>query len=141
MKKNVFSRMTIMLMAFVCVGFTACGDDGDNEGVGNTSDFVGTWRTYSTDNDEPTSELGHVIWVFNTDGIMYEHDIDDDLNIIEESTETFKYKAENNHLYTDKLKNDGYRNEWKDEGAYVISGNTLDLTKNSGKHKRLLKIK
>ncbi len=36
MKKNVFSWMTIMLMAFVCVGFAACGggDDDSDGGVG-----------------------------------------------------------------------------------------------------------
>ena len=147
MKKNIFSWMTIVLMAFVvCAGFSACGDDDDNEGGGNASIFIGTWRKYSSDPNtgEPSSELGHVIWVFNTDGTMYEHDIDDDLNIIEGSTETFKYKAENNHLYTDKLKKDGYRNEWKDEGTYVISGNTMDIFKDDGKgkhRKRYLKIK
>jgi len=32
MKKNIFSWMTIMLMAFaVCVGFSACGGDDDDE--------------------------------------------------------------------------------------------------------------
>lgn len=31
MKKNVFSWMTVMLMAFVCVGITACGGDDDDE--------------------------------------------------------------------------------------------------------------
>ena len=39
MKKNIFSWMTIMLMAFVCVGFTACGggDDDSDGGVGGGS--------------------------------------------------------------------------------------------------------
>ena len=33
MKKSIFSWMTIVLMAFVCAGFTACGsDDDDNDG-------------------------------------------------------------------------------------------------------------
>ena len=38
MKKHLMSWMTIMLMAFVCVGFAACGsDDDDNGGNGSSS--------------------------------------------------------------------------------------------------------
>ena len=45
MKKNIFSWMTIMLMAFVCVGFTACGDDDDNgETGGGDSSGSGTFQ-------------------------------------------------------------------------------------------------
>ena len=138
------SWMTIALMAFVCVSFTACGsDDDDNGGNGsNSSGLVGTWRTYSSTSDgTPSETLGHVLWVFQSDGIMYEHDIDDNLNIEAGSTETFKYRTENGHLFTDKLKSDGYRNDWKDEGAYTIKGDILEITKDSGKIKRYKKIK
>lgn len=36
MQKKLFSWMTIMLMAFVCVGFTACGSDDDDNGGGGS---------------------------------------------------------------------------------------------------------
>ena len=46
MKKNIFSWMTIMLMAFVvCAGFTACGDDDDSgETGGGDSSGAGTFQ-------------------------------------------------------------------------------------------------
>ena len=34
MKKNIFSWLTIALMAIVCVGFAACGSDDDDNGGG-----------------------------------------------------------------------------------------------------------
>ena len=71
---------------------------------------------------------------------MYEHDIDDNLNIIEGKTETFKYKTENGHLYTQKQK-EGKEYSWKDEGEYTITNNVLEVTKDSGKANRYLKIK
>ena len=56
MKKYFLSMMSIMMMALVCVGFSACGDDDDNNnnggnGGGNNSgqqvspqeDYVGEW--------------------------------------------------------------------------------------------------
>ena len=44
MKKNLFSWMTIMLMAFVCAGFAACGgsDDDGNGGGGNSNGVTNT---------------------------------------------------------------------------------------------------
>lgn len=39
--------MTIALMAFVCVGFSACGSDDDDNGGGNNeiiNRLVGTWQ-------------------------------------------------------------------------------------------------
>lgn len=140
MKQLYMSIMTIALMAFVCVGFAACSSDDDNGGGSGDKSLIGTWRKYSSSSQDP-NELGYVILEIKADGIMYEHDIDGNLNIIESSTETFKYKTENGHLYTDKLKKDGYRNEWKDEGAYTISGDILQISKDSGSVKRYKKIK
>ena len=36
MKKYLFGLMTIVMMAIVCVGFTACGSDDDDEGGGSS---------------------------------------------------------------------------------------------------------
>ena len=54
MKKNLFSWMTIMMMVFVCAGFTACGGDdddkgGDNGGNPSGSGLIGWWMTESWD--------------------------------------------------------------------------------------------
>lgn len=145
MKKNILNWMTIVLMAFVCASFVACGGSDDNNdatgdtttgtGIGDNS-FIGTWRKYSSSNP---SELKNVIWVFEAGGKMYEHDIDANLNIVEGSTETFLYKAEAGHLYTQKQK-EGKQYDWKDEGAYTITGDVMELTK-EGKVNRLKKIR
>ena len=143
MKKiNLFRLMAILAVAVLTISFISCSKDeestdGSGSGSGATNSLVGTWRKYHSGTDE----LAHVIWVFQADGTMYEHDIDDDGNIEQGSTETFKYKIEDGHLKTDKLKKDGYRNEWKDEGAYVITGDILEITKDSGSQKRYKKIK
>ena len=44
MKKQLLGWMTIALMAFVCVGFTACGSDDDDEGGSGNSSVVGMWK-------------------------------------------------------------------------------------------------
>ena len=49
MMKNILKYMTIALMAFTCVGFTACGgDDDDNLDGGSSSSnvLVGTWTKH-----------------------------------------------------------------------------------------------
>lgn len=150
-KKHLFSLMAILAMAVFTISIISCSKDDESSngggsssgtGGGATSSLVGTWRKYSTDSQgNVTDQLGQVLWEFLANGTMYEHDIDDDGNIIEGKTETFKYKTENGHLKTDKLKSDGYRNEWKDEGAYVINGDILEITKDSGTTKRYKKIK
>ena len=137
--KNLWKFMAIIMVAMISVGFVSCGDD-DDPTSNVTNSLVGTWRKYSTDSNEvPTSELGHVLWVFQADGTMYEHDIDDNSNIIEGTTETFKYKTEDGHLYTQKQKA-GREYEWKDEGAYTITNNILEVTKDSGKVKRYQRL-
>ena len=35
MKKNILNWVSIIMMAFVCVGFTACGDSDDNDNSGS----------------------------------------------------------------------------------------------------------
>ncbi len=146
-KKNLWGLFTLIMFAIMSVGFVSCGDDDDdttngNDGVSQqqvaSNSLIGTWRKYSS--STVTDELGHILWEFNADGTMYEHDIDDNLNIIEGKTETFKYKTENGHLYTQKQK-EGKEYSWKDEGAYTITNNVLEVTKDSGKANRYLKIK
>lgn len=47
MKKSILSWMTIALMAFVCVGFAACGgsdDDDDGGGSSSSNPLYGTWK-------------------------------------------------------------------------------------------------
>ncbi|MBQ9187213.1 MAG: hypothetical protein IJ144_05250 [Prevotella sp.] len=136
--------MTIVVMAFMCVGFAACGgsdDDGSAGGGSSNNSLVGTWRKYGSSTDgTPSGELEYVLWVFNADGTMYEHDIDENLNIKAGHTERFNYRTENGHLYTQEVEDDGSVDKWKDEGAYVISGDILEITKDSGKVRRLKKI-
>ena len=47
MKKNILSWMTIMLMAFVCVGFAACGDDDDNGGGSGAGSMKFNGKSYN----------------------------------------------------------------------------------------------
>lgn len=136
MKKYFWMLLSFVFVATMSVGFVSCGDDDDEvspdnseESAVSANDLVGTWRKST-----------HVIWVFNADGTMYEHDVDDNLNIVEGHTETFKYKTENGHLYTQKQKA-GKEYSWKDEGAYTIADNILEITKGSGEVKRYQRIK
>ena len=54
MKKNILSWMTIVLMAFMCIGFSACGGDDDDNGGGSggsggqvrDANLIGTWCVY-----------------------------------------------------------------------------------------------
>ena len=135
MKKYLFSLLAIMMVAIVGFGFASCSSDDDGDDSNNS--FVGTWRKYSSTNE---NEFKNVIWVFEKNMTMYEHDVDDNLKIIEGKTETFKYKTEKGHLYTQKQK-EGKQYDWEDEGAYNITGDILTLTKDSGKIHRLKKIK
>ena len=84
--------------------------------------------------------LGNVLWVFQSDGTMYMHDIDDNGNI--DYTDTYRYRVENQYLYTDYLGNDeGEEDDWKDQGAISIKNNILTVVRSSGNEKRYKKIK
>lgn len=139
--KSIWSVLTLVVVCMLGVNFVSCSsDDDDNNGGSGNNAFVGTWQKY----EDGSEVLKHVIWVFEANGKMYEHDVDENLNIIEGSTENFIYKTENNHLYTQKQK-EGKEYDWKDEGAYKISGDIMELTKESSKEgtkvKRLKKIR
>ena len=138
--KYLWSLMALIMVTMMSVGLASCSSSDDDEEENSeapaANSFVGTWRKYKS---ETGDEFKNAIWVFEADGMMYEHDIDDNLNIIEGHSETFKYKTENNHLYSQKQK-EGKTYDWKDEGAYSITGDILTLTKED-KVKRLKKIK
>ena len=137
-KKNLWYLLAIVVVTVLSVNFEACNKDDDdkNSGGGASSGLVGTWQKMDDD-----GTLKHILWVFEASGTMYEHDIDDQGNIKEGSTETFKYKVENQHLFTDKLRESGgYEGDWKDEGAISIANGILTVTRDSGKIKRYKKI-
>ena len=146
MKKFLLKVLPVFLVAALSVGFVSCGDDDDEVKPADeaqeaaTNNIIGTWRKYSTDSQGATTEeLGNVLWVFKADGTMLEQDIDDDMHVIEGHTETFKYKTENGHLYTQKQK-EGREYDWKDEGEYTIANNILEVKKSSGKVKRYKRV-
>ena len=96
MKKNIFNWMTIALMAFMCVGFAACGgsgDDGSNggyqQGAGNNV-LVGTWKCSTTHPWDIQATL-----IFKSDGSGSIDRIDrwsnDDGNFVETYSAQFRY--------------------------------------------------
>ena len=148
MKKNIFSWLTIALMAIVCVGFSACGSDGDddggNGGGGSTSDLVGTWkRVYKLETKYQKNSSGQ--WeqvgqeektydnvsahgfLFNADKTAKSIYISPDGTITPESRDDFEYKVQNGQLYMlelDESDTDG----WESWGYIQISGNEFVLT-------------
>lgn len=138
-KKNFLYLLAIVMVAALGLNFASCSKDDEKsgDGGGTGSSLIGKWRKMDDD-----GTLKHTIWAFEANGTMYEYDIDDQGKTKEGSTETFKYKVESQHLYTDKMKDDGsgYEGEWKDEGAISIANGILTVTRDSGKIKRYKKI-
>ena len=138
-KKNLWYLLAIVMVAALGLNFASCSKDEEGGGgaSGGSSSLVGKWQKMDDD-----GTLKHILWVFEASGTMYEHDIDDQGNIKEGSTETFKYKVENQHLYMDELRDDGksYEGEWEDAGAISIANGILTVTRDSGKIKRYKKI-
>lgn len=139
-KKNFLYLLAIVMVAALGLNFASCSKDdeksGDGGASGGSSSLVGKWQKMDDD-----GSLKHTIWAFEANGTMYEYDIDDQGKTKEGSTETFKYKVENQHLFTDKLRESGgYEGEWKDEGAISIANGILTVTRDSGKIKRYKKI-
>lgn len=156
MKKQLFSWMTIALMAVVCVGFAACGGDGDGgSGTGSgSSSLSGKWKKISerearyqleengkwiVTEDEgekaSTSGSGFIfdgknarLVYFNSDG-SYTLETDD----------LFEFKVQDGHLYLlelDEHDTDGF----EDYGAINITGNEFTLVEEkyySGSQKKV----
>ena len=137
-KKNLLYLLAIVMVAALGLNFASCSKkkEKSGDGGGTGSSLIGKWRKMDDD-----GTLKHTIWAFEANGTMYEYDIDDQGKTKEGSTETFKYKVENQHLFTDKLRESGgYEGEWKDEGAISIANGILTVTRDSGKIKRYKKI-
>ena len=122
-----------MFLAVMPMCFSACSSEDENGGI--NAQLIGTWQKMYND-----GTLGNVLWVFQSDGTMYMHDIDDNGNI--DYTDTYRYRVENQYLYTDYLGNDeGEEDDWKDQGAISIKNNILTVVRSSGNEKRYKKIK
>ncbi len=140
MKKNLFSLMTIALMAVVCVGFSACGSDGDGD---SSSSLEGVWkRVYKKTTIYEKNSSGQ--WVQQgqpeeksyegkeSDGIQFlpnkravEVDIEADGTVTPDD-DIFEYKIENGKLYMLEL--DHPEGGWEEVGTIVFAGNTFELT-------------
>ena len=139
MKKTLFSLMTIALMAVVCVGFSACGSDGDGD---SSSSLEGVWKriykkttVYVKDSNgkwvqsgEPSDET----YAGSASGFQFmsgnkaqEIDIDANGNVTPDG-DAFEYKIENGKLYMLEL--DHPEDGWESFGTINISGNTFELT-------------
>ena len=131
MNKKFFNLLFIAFIALISV---SCSKDDNND----NNPLIGTWRKiYVNSSGYETNyslEGEGVNWVFNADGTMYEHDIDADGNIISSRTEKFYYKTENGHLITAEVERDGRVDDWKDEGAYSISNDILQITEDDGNY-------
>lgn len=104
-------------------------NDAEDEGI--KTKLIGTWQKMYDD-----ATLAHVLLVFQANGTMYEHDIDDEGNIIANRTETFRYKIIDQHLYADDLDHGVYKDEWDDKGAISITNNILTLDRSSYKNEK-----
>jgi hypothetical protein len=143
MKKTLFSLMTIALMAVVCVGFSACGSDGDDNGGGSSSGLTGVWkRTYKYEIKYTKDASGQ--WVKSSEkektygdndgseGYLFESGGMAKLlyNVLADGTykveEEFKYKVEGGHLYMWEL-DDRDEDGWEDVGKITVSGNTFEM--------------
>jgi hypothetical protein len=141
MKKTLFGLMTIVMMAVVCVGFSACGGDDEGDG-GSSSGLTGVWKrvykktTYyvkdsngewvqSGQPSETTYKGSYSGFQFMSGNRAQEIDIDANGNITPDG-DAFEYKVENGKLYMLEL--DHPEDGWEDFGTINISGNTFELT-------------
>ena len=147
MKKYFWSMMTILMMGVMCVGLTACGSDDDDDNGGSPSGMVGVWKKvykkttyYVKDSNgewvqdgnpsEKTYEGSASGYQFMSGNKAQEVEIDANGNVTPEG-DGFEYKIENGHLYMLEL--DHPEDGWESFGTINISGNTFELTSESGK--------
>ena len=154
MKKYFWSMMTILMMAVMCVGLTACGSDDDD----SPSGMVGVWKrvykktTYYEKNSsgewvqngqpsEKTYEGEGSGFQFMPGNKAQEVDIDANGNVTPDG-DAFEYKIENGKLYMLEL--DHPKDGWEEAGTIVISGNTFELTsedQKSSSNRKEVKLK
>lgn len=129
MKKVLLGFLSILMMAVVCVSFSACGSDGgssdgnnDDSGSGSPANaLVGTWsRNYSTA-DVPNAKE---VYTFNNNGSgSYKNAY---------QTATFTYGIANGYLSV-KIRYSDSSYTVDDVWSYTINGNTLTLNGNQYK--------
>ena len=138
--KKLFSWMTIALMAFACVSFTACGgsDDNDNGGGGNGAgerSLVGSWKKiYESNNSGGNFYEEDKAWDEAADGVIFKGDgtcqevrFAGDLSVERVKTE-YTLKFVDGHMYTRKVgKTD--EDDWKDRCVWKVSSDILTLDK------------
>ena len=91
MKKQLLGWMTIVLMAFVCVTFTGCGDDDDDGGSASIpSGLIGTW--YKT-SGTGVSNKWSINVTFNADGTGSGRASHNNITSIHTWGFTYKYKS------------------------------------------------
>lgn len=145
MKKYLFGLMTIVMMAVVSIGFSACGGDDEGDG-GSSSSLTGVWKrvykktTYyvkdsngewvqSGQPSETTYKGSYSGFQFMSGNRAQEIDIDANGNITPDG-DAFEYKVENGKLYMLEL--DHPEDGWEDFGTINISGNTFELVSDKG---------
>ena len=128
MKKNFLNWLTVMLMAFVCVGFAACGgDDDDNGSSAQSNVLVGKW-------EGSHSESYFEDYTFNSDGTGELDYRDGGIG----GTRSFKYKIKNQRtdngtiygeVAVEFTKGGSYTWDFKISGGKYLTINGYDCTK------------
>lgn len=98
-KRNLFRLMAIMMVTTLCMGFTACGDDDDDD-VKNP--IVATWTNLSNENQE---------YQFKSNGDVVNHIVNP------------KYKLKG---VTDQELNDSEVEKYV-YGTYTVNGNSFTI--------------
>lgn len=113
MKKYLFS--TILVMMTLCLGFTACSDDDDNNNPSESNPLVGVWKySFGTPTDYclvtfRANNTGNYI-EFENGKPEYEYNIDF----------IYSYSASNNtvKIYTANGEEVDYRIQWIDDNSF-----------------------
>ena len=143
MKKNLLGWMTIALMAFVCVGFAACGSDDDDNGGGGANGITGMWkRTYKLEIDyrknssgqwEETSRKEKTYEDREAHGFLFQQNgkaesiyIETDGSYYSENKYGFDYKIEGGKLLM-KSNYPGDTDGFEVWGAITFQGSTFEL--------------
>lgn len=146
MKKYFWSMMTILMMVVMCLGFTACGGDGDGGNDGSSSSLVGVWKkvykktTYYVKDSKgewiQSGEPSEKTYDGDGGGIQFmsgnkakEVDIDANGKVTPDGDD-FEYKIEKGRLYMLEL--DHREDGWEDFGAINIYGDSFELTSDKG---------
>ena len=127
MKKSIFSWMTIMLMAFVCVGFVACGSDDDDDDKGGGSSGGGSsaislvgknfYKSVTEVNGDGEKSVDRVYIKFKTSSSL-----------------TLQCSGYWELIYNDGSKDKETYDTGEMSGTYTISGNKVKIKAYSSKY-------